>query len=60
MMNLSPRYIVFFIALLGLMLGWNAFIIQRDQKLFKLYYHESAKEQYCASLKTWHPDCKIE
>jgi len=42
------------------MLGWQAFLITRDNKMFKSYYQETPKEQYCAQLKVWHPDCKVE
>lgn len=57
-MNLSPKYIATFILLAFAMLGWNAFLIVRDDKLFKAYYHQTAKQQYCEQLKSFHPDCK--
>jgi len=57
-------------------IGWNVFLIQRDQRLHDAYYRQQAvdrlkyppsaridynpKEEYCASLKVWHPDCKVE
>ena len=59
-MNLSPKYIATFILLAFAMLGWNVFLINRDDKMFKAYYHEKAMQEYCQSLKTWHPDCKKE
>lgn len=33
-------------------LVWNAFLIQRDQKLFQAY------DSDCAELSSAHPDCK--
>jgi hypothetical protein len=41
-------------------LGYNVFLIQRDQKMFDGYDKMNAKEHYCSQLKTWHPDCKVE
>lgn len=59
-MNLSPKYIATFVLLAFAMLGWNAFLITRDDKLFKAYYKQTAMQEYCEQLKTWHPDCKVE
>ncbi|UNH61139.1 hypothetical protein SSZBM1_22 [Synechococcus phage S-SZBM1] len=42
------------------MVGYNVFLIQRDQKMFDGYDKMSAHEKYCHELKVWHPDCKIE
>jgi len=41
-------------------LGWNAFLIVRDNKMFDAYYGKTQHQQYCEQLKTWHPDCKVE
>jgi hypothetical protein len=41
-MNL--KYISFSIIAIGVIVGWNAFLIQRDQKLFDAYYHQQALE----------------
>jgi hypothetical protein len=41
-------------------LGWNAFLTQRDDKLFDAYDKQTAKQEYCKQLKVWHPDCKVE
>jgi len=57
---MKSSYVIYILLGVFAILGWNIFLIQRDDKLFKAYYHETAKEQYCASLKVWHPDCKIE
>lgn len=41
-MNL--KYISFSILVIGVIVGWNAFLIQRDQKLFDAQYHQQALE----------------
>lgn len=40
---------------LGLLaiVGYNAFLIQRDQQLF-----QSAHERACQQVRTFHPDCQ--
>lgn len=42
-MNLSPKYIAAFTLGLFVILGWNAFLIQRDAKLFDAYYQQKAQ-----------------
>ena len=44
-----------FLAFIAILM-YNAFLINRDDKMFDAYYQETPKEQYCA----WHPDCKVE
>ena len=41
-------------------LGWNVFLIQRDQKLFEAYNQPTPKEVYCSQLPQPHPDCTVE
>ena len=52
-------------------LGWNAFLIKRDQKMFDAYDKQAGierlKQPPSSSLKTWcqrqagwHPDCNVE
>ncbi len=41
-MNL--KYISLFFLAIGVIFGWNAFLIQRDQKLFDAHYHQQALE----------------
>jgi len=49
-----------FLAVIAI-LGWNAFLIQRDRKMFDAYDKATTPHQeYCKQLKVWHPDCKIE
>jgi len=55
-MNLSPKYVAAFVLGFAAILGWNAFLIVRDAKLFKAYYHQKAQQEYCAAF-TYHPDC---
>ena len=60
-MNIPPRYILTGVVFLVAFFGYNAFLIQRDNKLFDAYYgHQTPKEHYCEQLKVWHPDCKVE
>ena len=45
----------------GVIIGWNAFLIQRDQELYDAYYRkETPKEHYCKQQAHWHPDCNVE
>jgi hypothetical protein len=30
---------------IGFIFGWNLFLIQRDEQMFKKYYQDSAREQ---------------
>jgi len=48
-----------FLAVIGILM-YNVFLIQRDEKMFKTFYKETAKEQYCKSLPQPHPDCTVE
>jgi hypothetical protein len=57
-------------------LGWNAFLIKRDDALYKAYYRQQAienlkhppsseigynpKEKFCRQQAGWHPDCNVE
>lgn len=65
----SKQVTYVFLAFIAI-LGWNAFLIQRDDKLFKAYYHQkaqveqkqqlTAKEHFCKQQAGWHPDCNVE
>jgi len=55
---MKMRYLI--IGGIGFIVGWNIFLIQRDQKMFDGYDQMNAKEHYCSQLKVWHPDCKVE
>jgi len=63
---MTRKYVVTFALLFITMLGYQAFLIQRDDKLFKAYYHQKAqqeltpKEQFCKQQAGWHPDCNVE
>ena len=41
-MNL--KYISFFFLVIGVIVGWNAFLIQRDNALYDAHYHQQALE----------------
>ena len=43
-MNLSPKNISFIVVAIGAIIGWNAFLIQRDDALYKSYYKQQAIE----------------
>jgi len=38
-------------------LGWNAFLIQRDQKMFNAY--DKQVKEFCKQQVDWHPDCNL-
>jgi len=73
---MNRKYIITFALGFLAIAGWNVFLIQRDERMFDAYYRQQAvdrlkyppsdridynpKEEYCASLKVWHPDCKVE
>lgn len=63
---MTRKYVITFALLFVGMLGYQAFLIQRDDKLFKAYYHQKAqqeltpKEQFCKQQAGWHPDCNVE
>lgn len=57
-MNLPARYVAAFTLLFFGMLGWNAFLIVRDNKMFDAYYQQQRQAQVCAQLKSFHPDCQ--
>jgi len=41
---MKPKYIGYSLLALGLIVGWNAFLIQRDDALYKAYYKQQAME----------------
>jgi len=43
-MNLSPKNISFIVVAFAAIIGWNAFLIQRDDALYKSYYKQQAIE----------------
>ena len=46
-----------FLGIIGI-LGWNAWAIQRDDKMFDAY--KNRHQQICEQMKSFHPDCHIE
>lgn len=57
---MNSKFIFSIIFGVGVIIGWNAFLIQRDQELYDAYYGETPKEQYCKQQAHWHPDCNVE
>ena len=41
---MKPKYIAYGLIALGVIIGWNAFLIQRDDALYKAYYKQQALE----------------
>ena len=35
----------FILLSIGFIIGWNIFLIQRDEQMYKNYYQQSAREQ---------------
>ena len=59
MTNTNRKYIVAGLIGFAAILGWNVFLIQRDQKMFDAH-HETQKEKFCQQQAGWHPDCNLE
>jgi hypothetical protein len=60
-MNIPPRYILAGVLAFAAFFGYNAWLIQRDNKMFDAYYGKTRLQQYCEQLgNDWHPDCKVE
>jgi hypothetical protein len=41
---MTPKNISFIVVAIGVIVGWNAFLIQRDDALYKSYYKQQAIE----------------
>jgi hypothetical protein len=41
---MTPKNISFIFVAIGVIIGWNAFLIQRDDALYKSYYKQQAIE----------------
>ena len=41
---MTPKNISFIVVAIGVIVGWNAFLIQRDDALYKFYYKQQAIE----------------
>jgi hypothetical protein len=57
---MTPKNISFIVVAIGAIIGWNVFLIQRDQKLFEAYNQPTPKEVYWSQLPQPHPDCTVE
>jgi hypothetical protein len=42
---MNRKYVATALIASAVVLGWNAFLIQRDAALYKAYYHQQAKQQ---------------
>ena len=43
-MNRNRKYVISGLTVFALILGWNVFLIQRDEKLYDSYYHSTPVE----------------
>lgn len=41
---MNAKYLGYSLLALGLIVGWNAFLIKRDDALYKAYYKQQAME----------------
>lgn len=41
---MTPKNISFIVVAIGVIIGWNAFLIQRDDALYDAYYQRQAIE----------------
>ena len=41
---MKPKYIAYGLISLAAIIGWNAFLVQRDDALYKAYYKQQALE----------------
>ena len=68
---MNSKTITYFFLSFIAVLGWNTFLIKRDQKMFDAYDKQAGierlKQPPSNSLKTWcerqagwHPDCNVE
>ena len=57
---MNRKYIVAGLSGFAFILGWNVFLIQRDDAMHKAYYKETANQEYCKQQAGWHPDCNVE
>jgi len=60
MTNTNRKYILAGLIGLASIIGWNVFLIQRDQMTFNAYDKLTPKEQFCKQQSGWHPDCNLE
>jgi hypothetical protein len=65
------KYLLTGVLAFSVIIGWNVFLAQRDQKLYRSYdaiqrlqqgsqVNLTPKEQYCKQQAGWHPDCNVE
>jgi len=43
--SMKPKYILYSLFAFSAIIGWNAFLIQRDDAMFKAYYKQQAIQQ---------------
>ena len=50
--KMTPKNITLFFLAIGVILGWNVFLIQRDNALYDAHYHRQAIENIKRSPNT--------
>ena len=59
MTSTERKYLISIVAGIVVIIGWNAWCIQRDDALFKAYYQQKAHQEFCSQQAGWHPDCNV-
>jgi len=54
------KYVICAVLGLTFIVGYNAWLIQRDQQLFDPVNQLNQKERFCMQQAKWHPDCNVE
>ena len=52
---MKSSHITFIVFSVIVIFGWNAFLIQRDQKMFAAY--DKQVKEFCKQQAGWHPNC---
>jgi hypothetical protein len=57
---MKNKHILYGVLALSFIIGYNAWLIQRDRQLFEAYNQPTPKERFCKQQAQWHPDCNVE
>ena len=49
------KYLTAILSGIAVIIGWNAWCIQRDDAMFRAYYQQKAHQEYCQQ----HPECNV-
>ena len=59
MTTTERKYLISIVAGIAVIIGWNAWCIQRDDAMFRVYYQQKAHKEFCSQQAGWHPDCNV-